>query len=294
VPNPPYYKKKLAQVIFYNETIKDGQSKKAKKQTTIIPTNNCFSIKSNKKYKQVIITPKTFGFIVEVQYEQEKDKPHEVNEKSVCCIDVGVNNLAAITSDQHQPLLVNGRIVKSINQQYNKKPNKHNSKKRYFRIENYFHHTSKLIIQYCIKNKIGHIIIGKNDGWKQFIRMRKKDKQNFQYIPYLNLFQKIDYKAELANIKVTYTEEAYTSKASYLDHDPIPAYDKNFKYEFSGKRIKRGLYRSGTTTWNADTHGSLNIGRKIIGDDLYDIVNRSVAATPVRVNPLLAFCKVTA
>jgi len=56
--------------------------------------------------------------------------------------------------------------------------------------------------------------------------------------------------------------------------------------QFSGKRIGRGLYRSGNTTWNADVNGSLNIGRKVIGEALYGIVNRSVAATPVAVNPL--------
>ena len=63
-PKPPYYKKKLAQVIFFNETIK----KKPLKQGIITPTNQCFSIKSNKQFKQVVITPKKFGFVVDVQY----------------------------------------------------------------------------------------------------------------------------------------------------------------------------------------------------------------------------------
>ena len=66
-PKPPHYKKRLAQVVFYNETIKGGQSGKLEKQQSgmIIPTNDCFSIESDRIYKQVVITKKTFGFIVE-------------------------------------------------------------------------------------------------------------------------------------------------------------------------------------------------------------------------------------
>jgi len=123
----------------------------------------------------------------------------------VCCIDPGVNNLITITSDQlDKSILVNGRILKSINQHYNKCPNKKNSKKRYFRIENYFHHVSKFLIEICVKNGIGRIIIGKNDGWKEDIQMRKKDKQNFQYIPFCKLFDKIVYKAIMVGIEILF------------------------------------------------------------------------------------------
>jgi len=65
---------------------------------------------------------------------------------------VGLNNLAAITSDQHNSILVNGRILKSINQWYNKHPSKTNSRKRHFRLENYFHHVFKMIVKNCIRH----------------------------------------------------------------------------------------------------------------------------------------------
>ena len=77
-PRPPYYKEEVAQVIFYNETIK----KKPLKQGIITPTNGCFEIKSDRKFKQVVITPKRFGFVVDVQYE--KDVPHKVKGTGVC------------------------------------------------------------------------------------------------------------------------------------------------------------------------------------------------------------------
>lgn len=145
-PKPPLYKEKLAQVIFYNETIK----KKPLKGGDIIPTNFLFSIKSKHclDFQQVVISPKTFGFTIDVTYEVEKPFIPKANRaKGICCIDVGVNNLCAITSDQHSPILINGRILKSINQYYNKNVGKQASKKRYFRLENYFHHVSKLIIE---------------------------------------------------------------------------------------------------------------------------------------------------
>lgn len=282
-PRPPHYKQRLAQVIFYNETIK----KKPLKQGVITPTNGCFSIKSERNFKQVVITPKRFGFVVDVQYEQET--PHKVKGKGVCCIDIGLNNLAAITSDQFSPILVNGRIVKSINQWFNKHRSKRTGTKRYWRIENYFHHVSKMIVELCQKHNCGTIIIGKNDGWKQELNLGKKTNQNFQYVPFYNLMQKISYKSSLAGIRVIFTEETYTSKSSFIDHDPVPAYGE-VTPEFSGRRVKRGLYKSSTKPIHGDVNGSLNIGRKVIGDKVYEtFLDRSIAAMPVRVNPLKAF-----
>jgi len=291
-PKPPHYKKKLAQVIFYNETIKGGQS--GKPLAFLTPTNNCFSIKSDKPFKQVVATPKTFGFVVEVQYEQKAPPKARANKNNFCCIDIGLNNLATITSDKHSPILINGRIVKSFNQQYNKNINKKSSKKRYFRLENYFHHVSKMIIENCVKHGFGTIVIGKNDGWKTGMKLGKKTNQNFQSVTFCNLLQKVQYKASALGIDVIFTEESYTSQASFLDRDEIPVWTKGKKNEksFSGTRIKRGLYRSAEgTLLNADANGSANIGRKVFPNDAFGVEwDRSVAATPVVVNPLRRVC----
>lgn len=282
-PKPPNYKQKLAQVIFFNETIKGGRSNKPLK--TITTTNDLFSIKSNKKCKQVVITPKTFGFIIDIQYEKQKQE-NKLDNTKIMTIDIGLNNLCAITYDQQRPILVNGRILKSINQWYNKNQTKIKSRKRYFRIENYFHHVSKLIINLCLKHNIGRIIIGKNDRWKQNINLGKKTNQNFCMIPMFLLLQKISYKAELQGIEVIFTEESYTSKASFYDNDPLPKYgDKNIPV-FSGCRKKRGLYiTKDNFAFNADVNGSLNIGRKVI-PEFTGIRDRSLVARPVVINPL--------
>ena len=282
-PKAPNYKEKLAQVIFYNETIKGGQYHETLPNLTA--TNNCFSVRFRAGYKQVVITPKTFGFVIEVQYEtKEEKKKVKFDKDKVCTIDIGLNTLAAITYDQNRPILVNGRILKSVNQWYNKRPCKRRLRKRYWRIENYFHHTSKLIVDLCLKNNIGKIIIGKNDGWKQNINLGKKNNQAFCSIPTYLLLEKIKYKANIAGIEVVFTEESYTSKASFYDRDPLPVYG-DAEPEFSGKRKYRGLYVSNGFAVNADVNGSLNIGRKVI-PEFAGIGDRSIAAMPVVINPL--------
>ena len=282
-PKPPNYKQKLAQVIFYNETIKGGCSNKQLKNLTA--TNNCFSVRFKENYKQVIITPKSFGFMIEVQYETEKKEKPKLDKKKIATIDLGLNNLCAITLDQQRPILINGRIVKSINQWYNKRQCKNRLKKRYFRLENYFHHVSKYIVDLCIKHKIGKLIIGKNNGWKQKINLGKKTNQNFCMIPIYVLLEKIKYKAEMNEIRVIFTEESYTSKASFYDRDPLPSYGDE-KAEFSGKRKCRGLYLTKDRfALNADVNGSMNIGRKVIPEFL-GIRDRSLAARPIVINPL--------
>jgi len=60
-------------------------------------------------------------------------------------------------------------------------------------------------------------------------------------------------------------EESYTSKSSFYSKDPIPVFGTKTEIVFSGKRIKRGLYKEATGELiNADLNGSLNILRKSI------------------------------
>lgn len=285
-PKPPNYKDEMAQVIFYNETIKGGY--KGTPLVRLTATNDCFSVRYKDGYRQVVITPKAFGFMIEVRYEGKEQEKPKVSKDKVATIDIGLNSLAAITYDQNRPILVNGRIVKSINQWYNKRPCKTRLRKRYFRLENYFHHVSRFIVDLCVKHGIGRIIIGKNDGWKSGINLAKKTNQAFCFVPIYTLLEKVKYKAAIAGIDVTFTEESYTSKASFFDRDPLPVYVSGVKHEFSGVRKHRGLYVSKDSfAVNADVNASLNIGRKVI-PEFSGIGDRSLAARPVVINPLKA------
>ena len=74
---------------------------------------------------------------------------------------------------------------------------------------------------------------------------------------------------QLVGIRVQVTEESYSSKASFLDRDPLPVRKPRdeTKHTFSGKRVKRGLYRASNGRYiNADINGAGNIIRKVAPD----------------------------
>jgi putative transposase len=245
-----------------------------------------------KDINQVRIVPRKGFYVVEAVYEQE-EKQAPVNPAYYAGIDIGMNNLVALTSNKpgFRPVLVNGRPVKSINQFYNKRKAELQSilrrkgttkrmerltTKRNRRIDHYMHTASKRVVDLLVKEGIGVLVIGKNDGWKQEANMGKRTNQNFVQIPHARFIAMLTYKAELVGIRVQVTEESYTSKASLLDLDPLPVRDpKNNgdeKHTFSGKRIKRGLYRaSDGRKVNADINGSGNIIRKVAPDAFSEV-----------------------
>nr|WP_293096015.1 transposase [Okeania sp. SIO2F4] len=215
----------------------------------------------------------------EAVYEVESGKP--IDNNRVAAIDLGLSNLATISSNVKgfQPFIVNGKPLKSINQFYNKKKGELQSKlqkqaeerchsnkinkltiKRNLKVETYLHQASRIIINTLRENQIGTLVIGNNQKWKQEINLGKRNNQNFVQIPYHKFIEQLTYKAELVGIKVIINEESYTSKASFLDLDNIPNYQKGVKHKFSGQRIKRGLYKSKNGLLiNADLNGSYNI-----------------------------------
>lgn len=244
-----------------------------------------------KKIDQVRIVPKKTHYVVEVIYTKDKEKV-DVNPALIAGVDIGLNNLAAVTSNKPGfiPFLVNGRPLKSINQFYNKckahlQSNLEQDRrtslaidrltdKRNRKIKHELHVASRRIIDRLVEEHIGHLVIGKNKGWKQKIQIGKKNNQNFVSIPHAHFVAMLKYKAELQGIKVSLTEESYTSKASFLDNDPLPKYDMekgDKSYNFSGKRISRGQYRSADgTVINADLNGSGNIIRKVVPNAFAD------------------------
>jgi putative transposase len=231
---------------------------------------------------QVRIVPRKGYYVVEVVYEQAIVQA-SVNPAYYAGLDLGLNNLVALASNKpgFHPVVVNGRPVKSTNQFYNKRKAELQHKlghtgttarmermtiKRNRRIDHYLHTASRHIIDLLVKEKIGVLVIGKNDGWKQEVEMGKRNNQNFVQIPHARFIQMLTYKAELVGITIVLTEESYTSKASFLDRDPLPVRNSNdnTKHAFSGKRVERGLYcASGGRYINADVNGAYNIIRKV-------------------------------
>lgn len=252
--------------------------------------------------RQIRIIPKFKHFVLEVVYLKQA-VVNKLNPQNIIGIDLGLNNLATLVSNQPDvnPMLINGKPLKSINQFFNKRKaelmsnigDKGSSNRigvlsliRENKVSDYLHKSSRAIINYAIETESGTIVIGENHGWKQNIQIGKKNNQNFVSIPFDRFKQMINYKAKENGIEVIFTEEAYTSKASSLDKDQIPSYSKGNSLTFSGKRIKRGLYRWSKGLINADLNGSLNIIRKVVPktlDLLIEIRNRGCGFQPFKV-----------
>jgi len=294
-PKMPRYKEKDGHniLVFTNQNckIKEGYVHFPKK-ANIEPIKTKVS-----SLKQVRIIPNATCFVVEIVYDKEVQKLVSDNENYLS-IDLGLNNL--VTSFNNiglQPFIINGKIVKSINQFYNKTKAKMMSfigdkgtsnrinaltHKRNQKINDQLHKTSRYIIDYCITHNISKIVIGNNKDWKQNINIGKRNNQNFVTIPHAKLINQITYKGEEVGIKVIKTEESYTSK---IDHFANEEMKRQAKY--LGKRVKRGLFKSSTNRYiNSDVNGAIGILRKVVSENfiLKLLADRGVATTPFRVS----------
>jgi putative transposase len=228
--------------------------------------------------QQVRIIPRSSFYVVEVIYEQAP-VPAAVHPALHAGVDIGLNNLAVLTSDKpgFVPRVVNGRPVQSINQFYNKRRAQLQSQlgtvgtsqrlermttRRTRRIDWYLHTASRRIIALLVAEGIGTLIIGKNPLWKQDVCMGRRTNQNFVSVPHARFIELLTYKAALVGIEVQFTQESYTSQASFLDGDPLPVYGAADIPAFSGRRVKRGLYRAADGRHlNADANGSYTVIR---------------------------------
>lgn len=243
---------------------------------------------------QVRFIPHNTYFSMEIVYEIEVEDVEDKN-VSIVSIDIGVDNLITMSNNiGESPLIINGKILKSINQQYNKEKAKIQSElmkcngqswskkldvltyKRLQRIKNYMHNASAMVIKWCVEHNIDILVVGKNDTWKQ----GKKNMQNFTFIPYEMLLGQLKYKCENVGIKYVEVNEAYTSGTSYLD-DEEPT-KENYNKE---RRIQRGLFQAKDMLINADVNGSLQIMRKAFPDS-YTGYGIEVDLTPTIVNAI--------
>ena len=258
-----------------------------------------------KSYNIKIQSTKPNVKMVQFVYDEAKNlikcfKTHEVKQPKLkkdnsryFSIDPGLNNIVSIYNNIGiRPLLYNGRPIKSINQYYNKtnaklrselpsnikssKRLKQLSFKRNNKIDYEMHKISTHIINEAVKNNISKIIIGNNVGWKESINIGRRNNQNFVNIPHTKLFNQLLYKGLMNGIEVIFTEESYTSKASFFDKDKLPVYGENDNHKFSGRRISRGLYKdSKGNLWNADLNGGGNIMRKISDKAAYKNIRKT-------------------
>lgn len=303
-PQIPKYKKKDGKniIIFTNQQVKlkDGFinfPKNVNLSAVRTTVDNICSIR---------IIPDTACYVLEIIYEKEVILNENLNNELYLAIDLGVNNFSTLITNKEglEPVLINGKIIKSINQFYNKKKaalmsvimsgkeTKKDSKpyskklkqldfKRNNKVNDYIHKASRFVINYCIKHNIKNIVIGYNEGWKNEINIGKKNNQKFVSIPYLKFINRVKYKAEEIGCNIILNNESFTSKCDALAEEKIRKHK-----EYSGKRIKRGLFQSSIGKLiNADINGAINILRKVIGNSFVKkITNIGLGFRPKRVN----------
>ena len=140
------------------------------------------------------------------------------------------------------------------------------------------------MIDLLVEEGIGVLVLGKHPFWKTSVELGKKHNQEFVQIPHARLLELLTYKAEACGIQVLVTEESYTSRASFLDLDPLPVYDptqgaeQEEKPHFSGHRDGRWYRVKGRDPIHSDVNGSYTIGRNVFPTAF----GPGIAATAVR------------
>ena len=263
------------------------------------------SILEDKKIKMIKIIPKFNARFFEIQYTYEIQKEEiKLNTNNALAIDLGVNNLCTCVTNTGKSFIIDGKKLKSINQFFNKQNTKLQSikdkqnikrqtkqqflisRKRKNRVDDYINKTCRYIINYCLSHNIGTLVIGYNQSFQNKTNLGKKNNQIFTQLPFGKVREKLEYLCKRYNINYILQEESYTSKASFFDNDELPIYnaDNPQTYEFSGKRIKRGLYQTKDGyLFNADCNGALNILRKSKAVDITILSCRGELDTPKRI-----------
>lgn len=252
--------------------------------------------------REVRIIPRNGCFYAEFVYKLVSIQVNTDDQK-VLGIDRGIDNWLTCISNANTSFIVDGKHLKSLNQWYNKrvaalmdgKPNgfwSHQlarlTEKRNRQMRDAVNKAAKIVINHCLENQIGTVVFGWNKGQKNSVNMGLKTNQKFVQIPTGRLKTRISQLCEKYGIRFIETEESYTSKASFVDSDFLPAIGaKPDGWKESGRRIKRGLYRTNLQNWyiNADCNAAGNIIRKVatmLGLDLSG-VGRGALTAPLRI-----------
>jgi putative transposase len=233
--------------------------------------------------KQVTVRPNYGEFWVDWVIDDGK-QPIDVNPNldytQAWSFDHGVTNWLTGVSTRGRSLIIDGRKLKSMNQGYCRLVAKYKQGKSDFyscsnldrvqlkrnnQMRDAINKSARFIVNQCLNDGIGNIVIGWNDGQKNGSNMGQRGNQNFVVIPTGRLIERLKQLCPEYGIQLTITEEAYTSKASFLDGDSLPKHgEKPVSWKASGNRVRRGMYKSRDGhIINADCNGAANIARKV-------------------------------
>ena len=201
----------------------------------------------DKKVKEIRIIPKANARFFEIQYIYEAEcVQRNLNTNNALALDLGINNLVTAVSSNGSSFIIDGKRLKSINQWYNKRNaylqsikdkqmigrrptnrQKANTRDRNNKVNDYMNKTARTIVNFCINNDIGTLVVGYNETFQRGSDMGKSNNQTFLNIPYGQLRSKLEYLCQLNGIVFVKQEESYTSKSSFWDRDEIPIYNND-------------------------------------------------------------------
>ena len=255
---------------------------------------------SNLKFediKEVRLLPRNGCFYAEFVYRLPPIKV-EVDFSKALGIDSGLNNWLTCIANVGTSFSVDGLHLKSVNRWYNKQIStlKENQPQGFWskrladitetrnrQMRDAINKAARLVLDHCIKHGIGTVVFGWHKGQRQQANLGNKTNQKFVQIPTARLKDRIAQLCEQYGLQFVETEESYTSKASFVDGDELPVFGaKPEGWQASGKRTKRGLYRTAMNWYiNADCNGAANILRKVatmLGLDLSGVGRGSLTA----------------
>ena len=289
---PKYLNKKTGRQVVHYE--KGAISFKEQGYIKLSKTN--IKIKTNltkDKVQFVRLVPKNNHIIIEIGYNVIKKEIIQNN--NILAIDIGVNNIASCVTTNGEKFLINGKPLKYINHNYNKRitdiqsklkitHNKNKSRyksnitnKRNNRINDYLHKITAYIVNQAVSNHIGTIVVGYNKEWKQDTNIGSINNQNFVNIPFYKFISMLDYKCKLKGIIFKTITEEYTSKCSFVDDEEIAKHTT-----YAGRRINRELFKTKKgIIINADVNGAYNILKKYMKENA--TWNERISQTLVKV-----------
>jgi putative transposase len=254
-----------------------------------------------KEIREIRILPRNGVFYAEFVYPMRAES-YELDPLKALGLDLGLNNWLTCVSNTGSSFIVDGKELKSLNQWYNKQVSTMKdgkaqgfwsktlaqiTEKRNRQMRDAVNKAARIVVNQCLENGIGTIVFGWNKGQKDGANMGRKTNQKFVSVPTAKLKSRIAQLCEQYGIQFEETEESYTSKASFLDNDSLPKYgEKPEQWQSSGKRVKRGLFRTRTFGYiNADCNGAANILRKVKGKLGLDLsgLTRGVLTAPIRI-----------
>lgn len=270
---PKYLNKKTGKQVVHYE--KGAISFKKQGYVKLSKTNIKIKTKLTKDTVQFVrLVPSNNRMIIEIGYNAEEKETIQSNHS--LAIDIGINNIAACVTTNGEKFLINGKPLKYINHNYNKRiadiqsklkltHNTYKSKyknnitnKRNNRINDYLHKITTYIVNHAVSNNISTIIVGYNKDWKQDTNMGKANNQNFVNIPFYKFIIMLEYKCNLRGISFKTITEEYTSKCSFVDNEEITRH-----INYVGKRMNRELFKTKKgIVINADINGAYNILKK--------------------------------